>query len=211
MKFHPDSELLLKYASGQLDAPLSLAIALHQQKCDECQYKISELESIGGQTLDSCDNDKTISLNFEHLIQAIDSLPKQNIETYHEIAIAESDLDIFEKLNNNNFQNMLWKKVTRNIRQANIAMNDPQYEVVLYDLSPNTKVPKHTHQGNEFTLILQGDFSDKNGQYKQGSFISQDESDEHQPIAGDQGCICLAITNAPLKYTGTFGRVLNWF
>lgn len=218
MKFHPDTELLIKYASGQLDACLSLAVALHQQECTQCQQKITELESIGGQTLDSSvslanktDVDTSIDLSFDKLMQSIQSSPEQNQKTYPDVALAQFDLAIFKKLKKNQFQNMPWKKITTSIQQAPIAMNDPQYEVSLLKIAPNTKVPKHTHEGNEYTLVLQGDFSDKNGRYNKHAFIAQDQTHEHQPIAGKQGCICLTITDAPLKYTGAFGSILNWF
>ena len=71
------------------------------------------------------------------------------------------------------------------------------------------KIPKHTHQGEEHTLILHGAFSDETGQYQRGDYISKTAHDTHAPRA-DSDFICLAITTAPLKFTGTFGPVLNW-
>ena len=71
--------------------------------------------------------------------------------------------------------------------------------------------PKHTHIGSEITVVLEGQFSDKDGTYKSGEFMVKDSSVEHQPLAGIEGCICLAITDAPLKFTGTFGPIINWW
>ena len=39
-----------------------------------------------------------------------------------------------------------------------------------------------------------------------------DDAVIHQPVAGQEcDCICLAVTDAPLKMTGPFGRILNYF
>jgi putative transcriptional regulator len=70
----------------------------------------------------------------------------------------------------------------------------------------------HTHRGNEYTLVLDGSFSDKAGDYHQGDFILADTQTIHQPKAANDGdCICFAVTDAPLKMTGFFGRLLNPF
>jgi putative transcriptional regulator len=42
--------------------------------------------------------------------------------------------------------------------------------------------------------------------------VIADESVDHCPIADEEGdCLCLAVTDAPLRLTGRFGRFLNPF
>lgn len=216
MSYHPDIELLIGYASGQLSAPLSMAIALHVKACAQCEENIAELESIGGQTLESISANQQLKLKFSDLMRSINALPAsektdaaENDEIAN-IAVASADHALFSQLAKRDLKNMPWKKITRKIKQAELAVNDAHYQMALLDISANTSIPKHTHQGNEFTLILQGDFNDKKGCYKAGDFIAQNESHEHQPVAGKNGCVCLVVIDAPLKYTGTFGPVLNW-
>lgn len=211
MKYHPDIELLLKYSSGQLEPALAVAIGLHQRQCELCQNRIADLESVGGDTLETIVNASVASSAFDQLMNDIATLPQvTNDIRYESLAVAESDLELVEQLDTLQLDNMPWKRVTPTIWKANIAMNDPRYQIELLKFSPNAKIPKHTHGGNEFTLVLQGDFSDQQGRYSRREFISQDQSNEHQPIAGTDGCICLAITDAPLKFTGTLGPVFNW-
>jgi len=217
MKYHPDIEILLKYSSGQLEPSLAVAIGLHQQNCEECQQRISELESVGGETLETIHKvfktqDSNVVDDFDKLFSDIEALPQDSYSgEYDNLAIAQSDIPLVDQLYNRRFEEIAWQRVAPKIWRASIAMNDPGYEVELLKFSANAKIPKHTHKGNEFTLVLQGDFSDHQDRYVEGEFIVQDQSNEHQPIAGKNGCICMAITNAPLKFTGTFGPILNWF
>jgi putative transcriptional regulator len=217
MKYHPDIELLLKYSSGQLKPSLAVAVGLHQQNCEECQQSIAELESVGGETLETISElnhhqDNVAVGDFDRLFSDIEALP-QDVQSgeYDILAVAQSDLPLVDQLNNQRFEEIKWKRVGAKVWRARLAMNDPTYEVELLKFAANTKIPKHTHKGNEFTVVLQGDFSDHQDSYNEGDFIAQNESIEHQPIAGINGCICLAITDAPLKFTGTFGPILNWF
>ena len=211
MKYHPDIELLLKYSSGQLEPALTMAIALHHQQCEVCQAQVQELESVGGNTLETLPNSSVGVDDFELLIDKIDDLPMVTPNAdYERLAVAESDISLLSQLDKLELDNMPWKRVTPSIWKTELALNDPRYQAELLKFSANAKIPKHTHHGQEFTLVLQGDFSDQQGTYPRGEFIMQDQSNEHQPIAGANGCICLAITDAPLKFTGTFGPILNW-
>ena len=66
--------------------------------------------------------------------------------------------------------------------------------------------------GDEYTVILEGSFSDEAGLYHQGDFLVRDASHRHTPVAtNDRECICLAVTEAPIQLTGLFGRLLNPF
>jgi len=70
----------------------------------------------------------------------------------------------------------------------------------------------HTHMGDEYTVILEGSFSDEAGLYHKGDFLLRDASDQHTPVATlDKYCICLAVTEAPIQLTGFFGWLLNPF
>ncbi len=217
MNYHPDIELLLKYSNGSIEPALSVAIGLHQRQCLLCQQRVADLESIAGENLEHAQNAIIDDSDFDKLMGDLDALPEQpslNSDLTADsmlLAVAESDLTLLDSLANLDFANLKWQKVTGKISRVDLAMNDDIFQAELIRFSPNAKIPKHTHLGKEFTLVLEGDFSDHQGVYQKGEFIEQGITHEHQPIAGKSGCICLAITNAPLKFTGTFGPIINWF
>ena len=74
------------------------------------------------------------------------------------------------------------------------------------------QVPQHTHEGSELTVVLDGAFHDETGHYGRGDLVIADSSLDHRPTADEeQDCLCLAVTDAPLRLTGRFGRFFNPF
>lgn len=219
MNYHPDIELLLKYSTGQLAPALSIAIGIHQQHCEICRNRIRDVESIGGDTLENLPSEQVSHLTKKVSEQEALTLLMSQVESisqdeqpsaYEDCAVANSDLDLLERLSKRQFDTFTWKKVTTSISKADISVAEDDFKVELLKFDANAKIPQHTHEGQEFTLVLEGDFSDSLGKYESGEFIVQDTTVEHQPVAGSQGCVCLAITTAPLKFTGILGPVLNW-
>ncbi|MET1254851.1 ChrR family anti-sigma-E factor [Aliikangiella maris] len=256
MKHHPDIDLLLKFASGQLEPALSIAVGLHQLECQFCREQIETFEMFGGDTLenlqgwpvinspqgmtpfhtkgttetmasgvDECvaevSTGELLDSGFEKLLQHLegDSSCSQIADSEYEnnaqmawadLPIAQIDRPIFSQLNNRQFDELPWKKVTRKIWRSQIELQDADLCIEIFKFSPHAKIPKHTHCGREFTLVLEGDFSDQDGNYASGEFIEKNQHNEHQPVAGEQGCICLAVTDAPLKFTGALGPFINW-
>lgn len=79
----------------------------------------------------------------------------------------------------------------------------------LYRLRPGRAIPRHRHEGVEFTLVLQGSFSDESGTYRRGDVAAADDSVEHRPVAGDEApCICFAVTTGPTRLTGSLRQIL---
>jgi putative transcriptional regulator len=225
MNYHPDIELLLKYANGQLEPALAIAIGLHQQRCNKCQTSIADIESIGGDNLEQSSDAELSSNSFEQLLAQLGSVdlaennllqvqPEQKNDsidlTYSNLAVAELDLSLIKKLAEQHFENIKWRRVTNKISQSELELGDDSFKVELLKFKPNAKIPKHTHKGNEFTVVVQGCFKDHYGEYQLGDFILMNQKNEHQPMAGKDGCICLAITDKQLHFTGFFGPVINW-
>ncbi len=219
MKYHPDIELLLKYANGQLPASISVAIGIHQHECQLCQERVADIEAIGGDAIElsqssgnECFTPMEPNQSFEKLMGDIGSLSQFEEESeYAECAVADVDRPILAQLGNRDFSKLVWKRVTPWIKKAEVPLGQDGNQIEVLKFAPNAKIPQHTHKGEEITVVLEGDFSDAEGTYHEGEFIIQDQSNEHQPVAGKDGCICLAVTTAPLNFTGTFGPVLNWF
>ena len=75
-----------------------------------------------------------------------------------------------------------------------------------------TAVPEHGHNGLELTMVLSGSFTDDGARFARGDVETADVDVEHQPVAeaGDD-CICLAVTDAPLRFRGSVARLLQPF
>jgi putative transcriptional regulator len=84
-------------------------------------------------------------------------------------------------------------------------------DAAIYWIDAGVKMPHHTHEGSEITLVLKGSFSDETGVYRRGDVAIAGEELDHNPKADAvEGCICFAITDAPLRLTGRIGRMVQW-
>lgn len=80
----------------------------------------------------------------------------------------------------------------------------------IYWIKPGRKIPAHTHDGQELTLVLDGAFADSDGRYGRGDIAIADDTVDHRPIAeAERPCICFAVTDAPLRLTGSLGQRLG--
>ena len=69
-------------------------------------------------------------------------------------------------------------------------------------------MPDHGHNGTELTLVLKGAFADDHDRFGVGDVEVANEDLHHTPIAEPgEDCICLAATDAPLKFNGFLPRI----
>ena len=80
----------------------------------------------------------------------------------------------------------------------------------LLRIEPGHGIPQHTHDGLEATLVLDGAYDDVTGRYVRGDLELADGDLGHRPVATPgRPCICFAVSEAPIRLTGAFGRMLN--
>lgn len=210
MNWHPDISMMLKYSSGHLSPALTIAVAIHQAQCSACRKMIRELEMAGGQFLEEHETVAVAENSLDMIFDKIDAgEPEGVLAVAENYAIASQDEKITNQLINGDFDQFDWEKVTRHISVSELDLGDPELKAELLKFGPNARIPKHTHNGMEYTLVLQGQYSDCSGDYHAGEFVGCDETTEHSPKAGPEGCVCLALTDAPLKFTGLLGPFIN--
>jgi putative transcriptional regulator len=62
------------------------------------------------------------------------------------------------------------------------------------------------------TMVLQGAFSDDDDRFARGDVEMADEDLNHTPVAEPgTDCICLAVTDAPLKFNSLIPRLAQPF
>ena len=95
------------------------------------------------------------------------------------------------------------------VRQAILPTSRDATARLLY-IPAGQAVPDHGHRGTELTLVLQGAFADSTDRFGRGDLEIADEDLEHTPIAeAGEDCICLAATDAPLRFNALIPRLLQ--
>jgi putative transcriptional regulator len=101
-----------------------------------------------------------------------------------------------------------WRFVQPGLRIAMVTPpGESEASAMLMRVSAGRRMPKHTHDGVEFTQVLSGIFYDSSGRYLTGDYIEAGDEVEHQPVADEsQDCICLAAIEGRLRLTSFAGR-----
>jgi putative transcriptional regulator len=207
-RHHPDSLMLMEYSAGNLSEPHALCIRLHLDKCAHCRSRVDALDSLGAVMMEQQSQVAVETSTFDSILARIDSEPAPETVTPK---VHRSPLS---KLLGDDLDGLPWKRQLKDVSVLDISDRFPgqQDRVVLQKLCAGGKAPAHTHRGEETTIVLQGAFADNKGVFNQWDFVVLGQEDEHKPVAleGDD-CITLSVLSAPLKLTGTFGRLLNPF
>lgn len=212
---HPNEELLLDYASGALGEGWSLAVATHLALCPACRREVERLETLGGGMIE----DTAPGALSDNLLDAvwarIDEAPEDVSEAAPDApAAASGPAPVLPQplrgYLGGDLPDLKWQRLGLGAHQILIPTDGESVTARLLLIPAGRPVPQHSHRGMELTLVLAGAFSDTTGAYGRGDFQEADEELEHQPRAAPgEDCICLAITDAPLRFSGSFMRVVQ--
>ena len=206
---HPDETLLTAYSAGSLPLSQALCISAHVEHCSKCQQEVKHLNKLGSELMQQLKPSPGTADLKAQLLAKLDSL-----DEFHE-APARSDKTIPRCLHQfvqTGYKNLAWKRVSPDIHSVELCRDSNGAKVELLRIKAGGAATTHTHMGDEYTVILEGSFSDESGLYHKGDFLLRDASHQHRPVATQDGaCICLAVTEGPIQFTGLFSRMLNPF
>ena len=100
----------------------------------------------------------------------------------------------------------------RGLEEVEIGPRQGPIRARMMRIAPGGAMPRHTHGGREMLIVLDGGYTDEIGDYGVGDVAAADGTLIHKPVADPlEGCLCFAVTDAPVKLTGPIGRLLNLF
>jgi putative transcriptional regulator len=210
---HPRSDLLLSYAAGALGESWCLAIATHLALCPHCRDVVSVAEELGGSLLEDIKPVPMASGSWENLESRLTGeekppTPLPAIPTESTPPTFPQPLRAYVGAE---ATDVAWKRLGGGAYQSLISTGDTARARLLL-IPAGMPVPHHGHRGRELTLVLSGCFSDHLGEFVRGDLEDGDEELVHQPVARDaDDCICLAVTDAPLRFTSLIPRLVQPF
>ena len=207
IKHHISDSLLMGYAAGTLPEAFSLVIATHVSMCDDCRAQLSAFEAVGGALVQGESAEMTEDA-LESCMARLDGAAPPDRPKAARQGILPGPLAEYV---GGDLSSIKWKPVGGGVRQAILPTARGSSARLLY-IPAGKAVPDHTHRGLELTLVLQGAFRDEDGHYGPGDVETASEAVDHTPIAEvGADCICLAATDAPLKFHGIFPRLFQPF
>ena len=210
---HLSDKLLMAYAAGTLPEAFNLVVATHISLCDTCRARLGAFEAVGGAVLEQSTGAVPMAAD---ALGA--TLARIKSETAPPVAAprpaAPRDAVLPAPLRDyvgGGVDKVQWRNVGGGVRQAILPTSRQASARLLY-IPAGVAVPDHGHGGLELTLVLQGAFADEHDRFARGDIEIADETLEHTPIAeAGADCICLAATDAPLRFKGLMPRLAQPF
>ena len=219
----PLDQLLMNYAAGRLGDPEQLLVNAARALNPDVRSRVAQFEAMGAQLM--CDQSPAeVNADCLSLIMAkIDArpapaapcadktkpcgpAPELNLpEIVHALLAAVCA------------QQQQWAPITKGVMRMELRLQPQPRTIVkkrlrLMKLAPRQSTPRHAHLGSEITLVLHGAFTDELGTFKRGDLIIlTDPRYAHQPTAGEEGCVCLMLNEARLRFIDPIARVMNTF
>lgn len=207
---HPEDELLATYSAGSLPLSQALCISTHLEQCPDCMRQLKRLNRIGSELMQQLQPEPAKAALKQRLFDRLDTLTD---EPAQQAAQAEPDSKVprcLRQFVSDGYHDLPWRTVSAHIKSVELCRDSNGAKVELLKIRPGGSAVNHTHLGDEYTVVLEGSFSDDDGVYSEGDFVVRGKNEQHRPVATqDRECICLAVTEGPIQFTGPLSRLLN--
>lgn len=204
-------ELIVGYSAGRLPAAVGFLVANHIELSPSSARLASLCDHIGGSLISDLDESRCRPSLLGDVFSSIDGEP----ERCNDVDELKGDADLplsLRRYLKRSIDQLEWREFSGIGEHELTSCDSEGYSTKLINVRAGRAVPQHTHDGDELTLILRGAFEDVTGRYERGDLAIADHDIDHRPVAdSSEDCLCLAVTNAPIRLSGTFSKFLNPF
>ncbi|MGL5089863.1 MULTISPECIES: ChrR family anti-sigma-E factor [Aeromonas] len=221
IKAHPTDPMLRAFAADELPLPLAVGLSAHCELCPDCAARLKTFEEeLAQQYLASpaepelaSRDEVALDAGLDAMLAGILAQPEPVAAPVIELPFAQpTELEVAGHAYRlprvlARYRSPKWRHIGA-IRQQSLPLDEMGARASLLHIEAGGRIPEHTHQGYELTLLLAGTIEDGDTRYKAGDFIWRDASHSHSPHTPD-GCLCYTVQDAPVQFTKGLSRLLN--
>lgn len=206
----------MAYSAGSLPEAFNLMVATHLSLCDTCRAEAASFDALGGEMLEGVeDSSDRMSPESLEATLALISDAQANAASVTETQRTSRSNGVLpgplQGYVGGDLDSVKWRPVGMGVKQAILKTSSSASARLLY-IPAGTAMPDHGHRGLEMTMVLQGAFRDEDDYFARGDVEVADTETEHTPVADiHEDCICLAVTDAPLKFRGLIPKLAQPF
>ena len=208
------SELYAAYAAGCLDPAFAMMVETQSLLRPEIRQSVAVSEMISGGLLETAPEARLSDGALDRALAAIDAMEAEEALSVRAGRAAGEAMDEILALPDpvrgaalDAIGSKGWQVMGRGLKRLTLETGSSM-ETELYRIAPGARIPRHSHAGSEYTLVVAGGFTDERGSYGPGDVIINGPDDCHQPV-GDEGevCFALAVRDGGLRFTGMIGVI----
>ncbi len=203
---HLDDSTLMSCAAGSQPEALAAVVSSHLAVCPRCRAELKKHALIGEALFESLKPEPVVREAPVVALRAGEAMTAPEEPEGEMPPALRAAID-------GRFDDIPWRRAAPGVWHYPLPLSEgAKGDLRLLKVAPGTKLPEHGHGGTELTLVLDGSYSDEFGVYRRGDVADMGDDMEHRPIAdAEQGCVCLAASDAKPRFTGMFARLLQPF
>ena len=207
-RHHPSGELLASYAAGALTAGQALVVGSHVDTCAECRREVSLFNGLGGLLLAKSEPASLSEGALERMLKRLDS-DSAPARAAKALPAFLAGFDVPKRLRADMIGHRMWLAPGIWFAPVQVEPNTDSRTFLIYGARGKT-LPRHTHAGEELTVVLKGAYTDDLGYFAAGDFAEADDSVSHaQRVTDDGECLCLIASDGPMKIEGFTARLVQ--
>jgi putative transcriptional regulator len=213
-----DNDLYAAYAAGTLDPAYALLVETQGAIRADVGRVLAQSDVVSASIMETSASAEMSDSALDRALAAIDALeagPAESVEAGMAAGAAmEEVLALPEPLRSAVLEAIGrrgWQVLGNGLKRLRIDAGS-DLETELYRIAPGARIPRHTHAGPEYTLVVAGGFTDERGSYGPGDVCRNGPEDTHTPVADEDGvCYALAVREGGLRFKGVLGALQRLF
>ncbi|USD38333.1 MULTISPECIES: ChrR family anti-sigma-E factor [Ferrimonas] len=215
---HPTLAQIEQFIQGDLDDIQAIMVSVHLGACSQCSQLAQQCQQrqASHSLMPASDVEAFDDADLDQILAQLDSeepaSAQPDVETRSptQLEFQGRTVSVPPALSTLVARAGPWSRVVSRLWSATIQGHQLPYQLNFIYMEPGGSIATHAHKGLEWTLVLDGTFSDDRGDFHPGDLIQCDDQVEHAPYS-ENGCLCLAAIDAPLHFTSGLARALNPF
>lgn len=204
-------EWIMAYAAGTLSEGASLMVASHLSFLPDALHKIAAAEAVGGALLDGMMPETLSGDALDRTLALLDT-PETPKPRPPSPPVSDTLPAPLREWLGRDVNELPWSFLGPGMKKVKLWRGPNDERLWMLRAQPGVAIPRHGHNGSELTLVLKGSFSDPSGTYRRGDVEEKDDTDSHGLTIGlGEECICLALTNGPIRFESLAARLLQPF
>ncbi|MEX1152739.1 ChrR family anti-sigma-E factor [Parvibaculum sp.] len=206
-------EWLMAYAAGALSEGQSLLVATHLSFLDDAAERLAVAEAAGGALLETISPDLMAPDALAQTLARLNAPLPATPAPAPQVAGADLLPAPLRDWLGGGVDDLKWSFLGPGMKKVKLWRGGPNDQRLwMLRAQPGIQVPKHGHRGTELVLVLKGSFSDPHGRFCAGDVEESDDNRMHA-LGIDEGeeCICLALTEGPIRFESWPARMIQPF
>lgn len=203
-------ESLTDYALGNLSPAKHIVMACQSEISDTVAQEVAFQEGIAANLME---NTEPVSLSPRFLGNVLAKLPEHDRSDDDVISPHGLAPKTLRSALGHGLRDMKWSSLVPGVAVHDVLGNR-RYEqgdrLYLLKAKGGMKMPEHSHNGEEWSLILTGSYNVGDTTYTRGDLHIEDETVTHAPhINEGEECICLVMTQGPLVMKSWIPKIVQ--